>query len=294
MKKILYIFVFATLMIVMTPIVKASDDVYYRNNENIRMTEEEYHNLLNLGFTEKQIERMDYDTFISNKDIEGHIVSETKQYYKVTTEMRNGIERSTSELLSKEEYERQLQEAPQTRTSGNYYACAVTVSYRTVTTRIMYEADYLMRYKVDVDWHIIPSNRSYDIIGIGIEADKVEIASSLAFRQDFTYTSGSSSFSMAGYKRSNSTGGSVLFELPTGSLSNLSSFLYFSVIKTDNAGTVTELIATGDYTHSTSSISKSTAENYTCNYATGVYVYTPYDLYFDGTTPASARFLGTW
>ena len=34
MKKILYIFVFATLMIVMTPIVKASDDVYYRNNEN--------------------------------------------------------------------------------------------------------------------------------------------------------------------------------------------------------------------------------------------------------------------
>ena len=76
MKKYLYSIVFATLILMSTTVVKASNEVYYTNRENVEMTEKEYSNLLGLGFTEKQIYRMDEKTFLENKDIEGTVLKE--------------------------------------------------------------------------------------------------------------------------------------------------------------------------------------------------------------------------
>ena len=78
MKRILYTILVAALVFSSAVVVKASGEVYYTNDEGIQMTQTEYHNLLELGFTEKQIARMDYATFMDNKDIEATLVSEVK------------------------------------------------------------------------------------------------------------------------------------------------------------------------------------------------------------------------
>ena len=56
MKKI-FLLTIITLLIV--PILVKADDVYYINNGNTTITADEYQNLLNLGFEQKEI----YGTF---------------------------------------------------------------------------------------------------------------------------------------------------------------------------------------------------------------------------------------
>ena len=89
MKKILYTFLFAALILVSAPNVFATSDAYYINNEGLSMTEKQYNNLLNQGFTEKQIARMDSQTFMDNKDIEAEIVASKKNFVKYIKSIRN-------------------------------------------------------------------------------------------------------------------------------------------------------------------------------------------------------------
>jgi len=228
-KKILYMFLFAALILI-TPTAYASNEVYYINNEGLEMTEIQYNNLLNQGFTEKQIERMDYATFIKNKDIEATIVAQKKQYVKTTTTMRNGIQYNTSQILTEEEMNQEIAAEKEQNpfsprgASGSYYNGAASNNYKIIFATIAYLTDNdTMRYKLDTYWQTMPSNRSNDIIGIGIESSKVQIATSIDFRQDWRTSSDVAGYGISCIPKTQFTGGSAMFTLTSGSLSLLES-----------------------------------------------------------------------
>ena len=196
MKKYLYSIVFATLILMSATVVKASNEVYYINRENLEMTEREYNNLLGLGFTEEQIYRMDEATFLDNKDLEGSVLNEEGKYYKETTIMRNGIKTYRRDEITKDEAleEVKLQsQGPSTRgPSGNYYDGVFATSIIYIKNKIVGISNSYMRYKTDVTWLTMPSERYNDIIGIGIRPEEVQIyLSAVVFREDWLISGGS-------------------------------------------------------------------------------------------------------
>lgn len=303
MKEYLYKLILATLILIGTTVVKASNEVYYINREGIEMTQEQYNNLVQLGFTEAQIYRMDIDTFEENKDLNATLMSETTTYYHTTTFMRNGIKFNTSEVLTEEqlqqamqEYELQIQQPHYSpNTSGNFYNAIIEDDYKKMKATIAYlEDDDEMRFKNDIDWLTMPSTRSYDIIGIGIEPSKVVINSSIAFRQDWRTTSGNFDYGLTCYPKTETTGGSAMFKLPSGSINILESYTYFTVIKKPNVGTITSLNATGDYAHATSSVSDNVYNYYSLSVVNGITISSTYYNDYDTIPQAYAHFLGTW
>ncbi len=298
MKKYLYSIVFATLILMSTTVVKAANEVYYINNNNIEMTEKEYNNLLGLGFTEKQIERMDQEEFINNKNLEGSVLSETTKYIKRTTVKRNGITISKSEEITKDEameIKALHSQEPSKGPSGNYYDGLMMTDAIVVTSKIVGISNKYMRFKTDTEWLIIPSERYYDVIGIGIESAKVQIASSLVFREDWRTTNNVSGYETICRPKTMSTGGLAIYELPTGSLQSLEATFYFNVKKQTGVGTITSLYAGGNNAHATSYVDPDVLLNYvTANYGGGVVVNSPYGVYYSTNSAAIASFIGTW
>ncbi len=285
--------------------VKAEGDIYYINNENLEMTEQQYNNLLNLGFTEEQIERMDYNTFVENKDINATLVSEIGRYVKTTTSFRNGIKRTVTQELTKKEIEHDMalnQQQKQIQTtfdrtiSGALYDGLTINDYRYVSTKIAILNDNdSMRFKTDVEWLEMPSTRSYDIVGIGIEASKIHIISIIAFREDWQLSNGSFGYDLTCYPKIESTGGSALYGLPSGSLEQLKSYMYITVAKNNNVPSITELVAYGDSKHALSSVNPNNVfANYTVNTGAGIDIDYPYCNSYDSILPADAHFYGLW
>ena len=300
MKKYLYSIVFATLILMSATVVKASNEVYYTNRENIEMTEKEYNNLLGLGFTEKQIYRMDEKTFLDNKDIEGTILNSEDKYYRETTIMRNGIKKYLREEITLQEAleEAELQsQKPSTRgPAGNYYDGVFATTIIHVKNKIVGISNDFMRFKTDVEWLTIPSDRYNDIIGIGIVPSEVQIyLSAVIFREDWKTSGGTYGYTTVCSPKSNSTGGSAIFTLPSGSLAQLESYVYFHVQKQTGVGTLYNLHSSGNYAHATSNVSQSDLYNhYTMDYATGIWVDSTYGTHYTTTSPAYASFVGTW
>ena len=297
MRKLLYAFFFAMFVLITTTEVNASSEVYYTNREGIQMTQAEYNNLLSVGFTEKQIYRMDYDTFIENKDIEGTLLSEVSNYVKTTTVMRNGIQYQTSEILTEEEMLEEVarrKEQPTRYASGNYYDGVAYDTYKVVVTRIANLSDDVMRFKIDTDWLEIPSVRSYDIMGIGMEADKVKKDSSIYFRQDWITSGGTFGHGTGCYPKEKTTGLAVMFKLPSGSLSSLESYAYYHVMKKNGVGTITSLYASGDYAHAITSVTDAVYDYFSINYGAGLVISSPYHNSYDAMSLSQATFLGTW
>ena len=301
MKKYLYNLVIATLILISTTVVQASNEVYYTNKNNIEMTEKEYNNLLGLGFTERQIETMDNEIFLDNKDLEATFLEKQTKYELVTTNIRNGIKYTTRKEITKEEAIKEKEKQSQNQNgskgpSGNYYD-GVSYDYyiKQITTTITGLGDTLMRFKVDSEWITMPSARYYDIIGIGIESNKVSVASTLVFRENWLTTGNVEGYTTTCYPKTESTGGSAVFKLPTGSMQQLKSYLYFNVAKKSGVGTITELFASGDYAHATSSLNPNNIlSNYTINYGSGLIISSAYSNYFDNMSIAVASFVGTW
>ena len=290
MKKTLYISFLILLMISLTKNVKADENIFYTNLYNIEMTEQEYDNLLELGFDENEIYHMTNDIFMDNKDIEATLESETIEYYKVTTVTQNGNSTTTTEKITEEEYENGSQ-GPQTRAS---YDGIVETDYKTMRTNISQLSSVQYRYKVTLTWKNMPSKRSYDIIAIGFEPAKVQMNSTVLFQQQYTTSSGSSSTSSSCIQKSGSNGGSAVFKLPTGTMSALSSYMYYNVIKAADNITVTTMYAGGDYAHATENVSEANAQRHSVNHAGGIILEDAVEDSFDDILVATASWYGTW
>lgn len=224
---------------------KASD---YINYFGIEMNNQEYNNLLNLGFAEDEIYYMDEQTFEENKDISATLVATNEKFYKSIYTNLDG--ESYSVEISEEEYNNQGLVAP---------AGTVTTEYKRMVST-MSQSGSTFRYKVTLGWLNMPSVRSYDIIGIGFE-DDIYISSSVYFNYSYCNASGDCTTATDYYtKKKTSTGGSAVFKFPS-SARSLTAVLYYDVSK-DTTNTITELTMCGDYSHATTNVSYSSYSNH--------------------------------
>ena len=149
------------------------------------------------------------------------------------------------------------------------------------------------RYKVTVEWKSIPSVRSYDIIGIGIDSNVV-IDSSITFQQDYCYSNGNCYSSNVSMVKSLSTGGGALFHLPSSSsVSSMSSYLYFNVNKKNTGSTITSQHAYGDYAHAVKTTYTSYYDHFSVTSAGIVLDATSVNSY-DTMSSSIASWSGSW
>ena len=299
MKKYLYSLLFATLILISTPVVKAANEVYYTNKNNIEMTEKEYNNLLALGFKESYISRMKEDEFLANKDIEATLLSTSKKYIRTTTTMRNGIRLVTSKEITREEALEELslrsKENPNRGPSGSFYDGMVANSVFEMTASIAAIGNTYMRFMNNVEWLEEPTYKYNDVIGIGIEDNKVQLATYAVFDQEWDTTLGVHDYSELCNPKYESTGGLAIFKLPDDPVQHIDIAFYFNVMKKPNVGTITSLYAVGDYAHAISNVSATTLLSYISITDTyGLMISAPYSTYYLSSPEAVASFIGTW
>lgn len=224
----------------------------YENYYGIKMTNQEYNTLINLGFNSDEIYYMDLQTFEENKDLNATLVAKTEKYYKTIYTGLDGKE--TNVEITKNEYDNQG-----TINSRGY----VSTPYKDVVSAMSQNGDKY-RFKVSIAWKNMPSTKSYDIIGIGFD-DPVYINSSVYFNYYWCNSSGDCTTASDYYdKKKISTGGTAVYKFPSAA-NSLSAALWYDVSK-NTSNTITTLTMHGDYSHATSSVSASNASNHTITY----------------------------
>ncbi len=231
-------------------------------------------------------EEIDDDNFV--------LVSQVDKYYKTVTyydrentktynfNYYNKAQSSKTYEITKEEYENQNVLEPMTTTS-------IETTYKKLTSRILQNSN-LFKYEAILNWKNFPKKRSYDIIGIGFN-NNVAVLSSPAYYTEYCLTNGICQKMTSHSPKTFSNGVGTTFLLPTGDLTSLSTT--FSVIITKNdSNTITNQIATADYSHATKSISLNNAKNYDVT-SNGI-VLNGIASYYDEIQPAIARWYGNW
>lgn len=236
----------------------ALECIHITNANGIDITETEYNNLLNLGFTDNEIQYMTMDEFLANKDLVGQIVAQEVSSSSNTFGLQPGY---------------------------------IATSARTITTTIVSVSDRY-RYKVSVEWLQIPTNRSHDIIGIGIDTN-VSIYSNLYFQQNFCYSTNNCYSSSAFTQKSTSTGASATYQLPSASVVSMNSYMYFSVVK-NTTSTITQLNAYGDFAHATQTVSLNDAYNNHSINRGGIYLNSNISGSYSSLDTAKAVWTGSW
>lgn len=273
----LYLYVLISLFVFSLCIGKTKA-AEYENYFGIEMTNQQYNNLLELGFSESEIYYMDNQTFEDNKDVLATLVAENERYYKSVYTDLDGNSYSTE--VSAAEYENQ---SPiQTR---GY----VETEYKKVVTT-MSQLSNQFRYKVTTAWKNMPSVRSYDIIGIG-HADPVYIPTAVNFSYTYCYSSGECiTDTLYYFKQKLSTGGSAVYKFPKDARS-MTAVLYYDVSK-NTTDTITSLEMCGDYSHATTNVSSSVYNSHGIN-INGILLGTN-GSYYDAIPCAITTWGGSW
>lgn len=241
--------------------INISDNEYVNKN-GIHMNQEDLNRLYNLGFTDSEISIMQKDEFKDNLKVDGVVVARTTKYYKTLVmpeksssalSMNSNFNlKSITYEISENEYNSADSQVSVYGNSNGY----TETNYKKMTSSII-KTGNVYRYKNDLTWKKIPSTRSYDIIGIGIDSTVSGISSSKYFKMiyDIENTSNLSCkrySSTSGRWELNSSGYAVTFKLPedtdTLKLYTLSSHMYFDVQKLTSV-TIKTLNAYGDYKH---------------------------------------------
>lgn len=268
-------------------------ECYVVNNNNICISSEEYTNLTNLGFFDFEIMNMNETIYNQNKGLEATNMTTTTTYVADTYKYVNGKVYTTSREVSEEEYNKILpicNKVVGTRSVSDGYT--ETTGKRMDTT--ISELSGKLRYKVTLRWKNIPSTRSYDIIGIGFDNDRVYATGAKTFSQTYCVTAMSCSSSSIADIANQQAGVGASFKLPTGNYVFMSSYLYYNVTKKNGVGTITTTAAYGDYSHATSNVTQGqAANNYTVGYG-GIGLYNTISSYYDAIPKATARWNGSW
>ena len=253
--------IFLLLLLVGTCYANAATGLV--NNNNIRISSTEYKNLINLGFTKDEIQNMTQTEFNNNKNLKGKIVSQKVIDLPIEDD---GI--STKSYIP---------------------GSVETVGKKMTTTIISVNNRY--RYKVTLKWKTMPSTRSYDIIGIGIDPT-VKIASGLYFKSSYCYSKTNCDSNGVNTQKVTSTGASSIYKLPSASVVSMNSYLYFDVEK-NTSDIITQLNAYGDYAHATNNVSLNTARNHTINRG-GIKPDSSIADYYDSMPSAIATMTCNW
>lgn len=197
---------------------------------------------------------------------QGTKIGESKKYIKTVTTIDkaalyayNSDTVNWSESHSEEVTEDEYNEA---KDGGMVLmgSAAIETTYKVMTTAI-WDIGGAYQYVNLLHWKIMPSVRSYDIIGIS-HYSSVYATSTPYFQEYYCYTYGGCSTSNLHIPKNGTHGDSSVFPLNTGNINYLDISIWFNIAKTNPNTILTQLYAGGDYAHATSYISSSTASNY--------------------------------
>ncbi len=286
-KKIMLIL---AILIFVPGVVFADGDAYYENYYGVKMSKEEYDNLVELGFSESEIEYMLEDDFNYNNSFNGELVSDTTNYYVniIRYDATGRIISDNDFRISKEDYIKNSGVEPLGYSDG-----LIQSEYKELRTTISQIDSVEFRYKVNLQWRKFPAVRSYDIIGIGVDSH-ILTSGDAHFSQTYcvlNFCKTSTETNDIGYDL---TGIGASFALPTETVTKLESSLYFNVVKLSINNTVKSQNAYGDYSHATKKISSSNAMRYNVAPSVGIELNSAIYSYYDDITPAVARWTGTW
>lgn len=233
MKKLFLLFIITLLV---SPMIVNADETHYINNGKTTITAKEYENLQSLGFEPKEIYGMSEENFNKNKVLTGEVMK------KITLD--------TSEFP-------QLSLNPDVNIGGgiaspNNSAYAET-HYKRMSVYIININDNHYRYKITLDWLNMPSKRSWDILALGYE-NTVYVGVPTTFEQNWC-KNGSCYTSLSGNYYSYDDVEMVTFKLPSGTLTSLSSYMFYDVLRVDPSKVLEEITTIGDYAHATSTLS---------------------------------------
>lgn len=219
-----------------------------------------------------------------------NIVAEDIKYYKTTTTLDDSAYSvlgnttiSYTEEITKEEYD--------TADINTRNSTIIETAYKKLSVNIIAESDYF-RYRAKLHWKNIPSRRSYDIMGIGHYAS-VKLGVSPDFYQEYCNVDGNCYTDQTHYRKISSGGFSVVFYLPSGSLSSLDQTLVGVMIKTTANLTVTNQLAVADYAHAQKSVSFNDAKKHTMSFG-GLHLDSSISSKYDEIPYAEATWSGSW
>lgn len=254
----------ALLLLFMCPMIAfANEDTYYTNKYQISMTEQQYQNLKEQGFSDFEIEYMTEEEFNKRKDIEATLEATSEQYYKKEIKQDGTVIES---IATEEEYEAF---DPSMSDVGLYSLVTgyVETTMLKLTTTISKVDDYNYMFKTTMESKLIPTVRHYDVIGIGFSNSSIYAESDTMEQYDTTCymtSSDCSTKSIPTFKVFD-TGVGARYNLDTSLFAEtILSRLYYNVRKLSGAGTITQLDAYGWYRHATSdSVTSSQASAFT-------------------------------
>lgn len=229
---------------------------------------------------------------------QGTKIAETKKYIKTVTTIDAaalyGYSSDTvnwSNSYSVEVTEEEYNNASTNRDLVLVGSDAIETTYKVMTTAI-WDIGGAYQYVNLLHWKIMPSVRSYDIIGIS-HYSSVYALTLPYFQQYYCYTGGSCSTATNHYPKNETYGDSSVFPLNTGNINYLDISIWYNIGKTDANNTLTALYAAGDYAHGTSYISYSTASNYTMSVG-GIHLDSSISGYFDSIQSADVYANVNW
>ena len=237
---------------------------------------------------------------VSAENDEMELVAENVKYYRTVTVLNNSEVMRNSNLgevtsftteVTEEEYN--SVDVDSYNTSNNSRGVSeeiIETTYKKLHTTI-YSRYTIYRYKVTLDWKLIPSTRSYDIIGIGHYAS-VKLSGEVDFLQSYCRSSSSCYKDSSYYTKTGRNGSGALFKIPHGTLTSLSQVLEFDVEK-NITGTITSQLAVGDYSHATSSVNAIDAQAFT-NDCSGIILPSAIKSSYDTIPSSDALWTGTW
>lgn len=273
-------------ILIMIPVVAFANDEYV-NYYGLVINEEEYNNLLGLGFSEDEIYYMSEEEFYANKDIESSLEAVETKYY-VSTVRYDSLGRavhSTNLEVTEDEYK--------DNSVALFSTTIVETTYKELKTTIA-QAGTKYRYKVTLTWKRMPAVRSYDIIGIGIEEVLVYINSDLTFNLNYCISNtcyNTNEYHMDTYGTS---GAGVNFQMPTSSsVTGIRTYFYFDVSKQNPDTVLTVQYADGDYSHAIRTVTAGQANGYYVNQS-GIDLFDEVEDYYDTINAAEAAWGGSW
>ena len=273
-------------------------ECYLTNNYGICISDSEYNNLLNMGFYDFEIMNMNQEIYDANKNESGQVVSTETTYVKDTYRYVNGKTYVTTQNVTEEEYNNILPLCTNEKAKSGIVLMGVSggvteTTGKKMTTTIIEQSNNL-RYKVTLNWKNVPKVRSYDVIGVGLDKEKVYASGNRTFSQTYCVTAMSCSSSSTAKIKNQITGVGASFKLPSGNFVFMSSYLYYDVSKKNSGTTLKSLYAYGDYAHAVKTIDGTVADN---NYAVGsggINIYSTINSYYDEIPHADAHWTGNW
>lgn len=272
------------------------DECYLKNNYDICISEEEYTNLSNLGFTDFEIQNLELEGYNKNKNLKGQVVAETTNYYQTIHyyDINNKLVSSEDRMVTEEEYMNADSLSMTEATTFGLTTGYIETLTKKMTTTITKVDNNNFRYKNSLVWKTLPTTRSYDVIGIGMERDKVQYSGNRTFNQTIcSYGTGCKNSSTASYYMNQETGIGASFKLYSGAFYDMSSYFYFDVEKRAGVGTITKLWSAGDYAHAREEIEAYEANLYNINNVGFNFDDTIEDS-FDRMDTADAVWTGSW